>query len=272
MTTANPVVTYWNPKRRMFRSGILSRLPIYRRVNNFGDIVGPVIVERLFALRGLVPPAFVPFDDLAAQRQVLTVGSVLNHARDNDIVWGSGRNGKIADEKHRFKALDVRMTRGPKTRAFLESRGIPCPEIYGDPALLFPTIWKDRIATWRPKTRGLTIIPNLNDPKPKSAEGTVLNPQADLWTVIRTIYESEAVVSSSLHGFVFAEVFGVSARLLASRAEPAFKYEDYMLGTGRGDVRIYDSVAEALSAPGQEPPRFDADRMIEAFPFDAFSA
>ena len=41
------------------------------------------------------------------------------------------------------------------------------------------------------------------------------------------------MVSSSLHGIVIAEAYGVPAVLVASSTEPVFKYEDYYAGTGR---------------------------------------
>ena len=52
--------------------------------------------------------------------KILSIGSVLHFAENGDTVWGTGRNGKIAEDKHIFSALDVRAVRGPKTKEYLE--------------------------------------------------------------------------------------------------------------------------------------------------------
>ncbi len=52
--------------------------------------------------------------------------------------------------------------------------------------------------------------------------------------VIRKILDSEFVISSSLHGLIIADAFGVPSRLLKiTDTEPLFKYRDYYEGTGR---------------------------------------
>ncbi|WKK72505.1 hypothetical protein Q0F99_06055 [Rathayibacter oskolensis] len=41
------------------------------------------------------------------------------------------------------------------------------------------------------------------------------------------------VVGSSLHAIVIGEALGIPVGLIASSAEPPFKYQDYFEGTGR---------------------------------------
>ena len=271
LTTKDPIVAYWDPPRRRFRDPIGRRLPLFAPANNFGDLLGPLVVREIMRREGRPDPACLPLDKAGEARKLLSVGSVLQFARDGDLVWGAGRNGKIPDDRHGFARLDVRMVRGPKTRAFLESRGIACPAVFGDPGLLVPALFADRIAQWGGRRAGVALVANLNDPRPRLRGARTVDPRAPLWSVLRAIHESEVVVSSSLHGFILAEVFGVRARLLASRAEPPFKYEDYFLGTGRDRAYMHATVADALAAPDHPAPVFDAGRMMAAFPFDAFS-
>lgn len=49
-----------------------------------------------------------------------------------DTIWGTGINGKVSEDLHKFEKLDVRAVRGPLTRNYLISKGINCPEVYGD--------------------------------------------------------------------------------------------------------------------------------------------
>ena len=210
------------------------------------------------------------FEAVGGRRKLLSIGSVLHFARNGDVIWGAGRNGKIPDERHSVSRLDVRMVRGPKTRDFLMGRAIEVPELYGDPGLLVPTVFADKVDGWQVGKGEISIVPNLNDPRPDAPAGRIVNPRGPIWSVLRRIAESEMVVSSSLHGLFLAEAFGVPARLLRSRAEPEFKYLDYAQGTGRDNIPAHDSVHAALEAPDHAPPIFDPMRMIGAFPTELF--
>ena len=267
----NPAIACWNPIKRRFRGRIGRRLPFYAPANNFGDVLGPVIVERILQDndRPTTPPQ--SFEQAEGHRKLLSIGSVLHFARDGDAVWGTGRNGKISDAKMSFTDLDVRMVRGPLTRDFLLSRGIDVPEIYGDPGLLVPTLFPEKWAGWKKGSQGPIFVANLNDPKPKNRYGRLIDPCTPVWDVIRAIYESELVLSTSLHGFILAEAFGIRTRLLRSAAESPFKYEDYFKGTGRTELVSYDSIEAARAAPDHPAPVFDPAKMIAAFPLDLFA-
>jgi pyruvyltransferase len=78
-------------------------------------------------------------------------------------------------------------------------------------------------------------------------------------------------VGSSLHAIVVAESLGIPARVIASRAEHPFKYEDYYRGTGRRGVEAAQSMKEAVAMGGRDLPHFDADGLIAAFPVDLWA-
>jgi pyruvyltransferase len=250
----------WNPARPVFGGRIGRRLGPRRRVQNFGDLIGPVVVGALLRRRGL--------DPTSANRsvQLLSVGSVLHHARPGAVVWGSGVNGKIAPAPELLRTLDIRAVRGPRTHRYLSDRGVDgVPAIYGDPALLLPALFPELRAT-RP-THGVTIVPNLNDVAAYDGH-RYLHPRRPLKHCLETIAHSRLVVGSSLHGIIVAEAFGVPARLVRSATEPAFKYDDYYSGTGREHYHAADSVEEALDLGGEPPPSWSEDELVEAFPAD----
>lgn len=233
-----------------------------RRRSNFGDALSAVVVEAMLATRGLTlaSPAARP-------RRLLAIGSILHFAREGDVVWGSGFNGKVPASAHRFQALDVRAVRGPLTRAFLTERGVDAPAVYGDPALLLPALFGDRFQ--RRDDARLSVIPNLHDLPLVAGRPDVVSP-FDPWDqVIDRLLRSRFVVASSLHGAIVAEAFGVPARFVRlSETESRLKYEDYLLGTGRTDESFATSIDEALDMGGMSPPRFDATGLMAAFPFD----
>lgn len=229
-----------------------------------------MIAARLLDKHGYRGEPRVAGEPDAVTPNLFTIGSVLHFARDGDIVWGSGRNGKIPDEAHTFENVDIRMVRGPLTKSFLEARGFSVPNTLGDPGILVAELFPELRALAQKKHYELTVIPNLNDQRAKFSGYPVTNPTEDTWRILERIARSKLVVSASLHGIIVAEALGVPVRVLRSDAEPEFKYLDYFLGTGRSEFTTYETIDSSISGISPEPPSFDAKRMIEAFPYDLF--
>ena len=239
-----------------------NRLP----VNNFGDLLGPYIVEEILTRHGI--------KNVGAEigRRLISVGSVLHFARSGDVVWGSGINGKHIEHDYSLSDLDIRSVRGPLTREQLLKAGHSVPEIYGDPGLLVSRLFRDRLISDDLPRHELTIVPNLNDFSSFKGQNHVLDPCSDMVSCIRRIAGSQLVVGSSLHGMIIAEAFGVPARLIASTHEPTFKYEDYYLGSGRLGYHAAKNISQALELGGEVLPVYDSDRLLNAFPIDLWSA
>ena len=76
-------------------------------------------------------------------KNFLCIGSLLGmpgYANDKTIVWGAGSFGELKGvvPKH------ICSVRGKLTRNILMKKGIECPEVYGDPALLLPLVYNPR--------------------------------------------------------------------------------------------------------------------------------
>jgi pyruvyltransferase len=246
-------VAAWNPVRSSNRWGrhVLRARP----VRNFGDLLGPVIVRELVAQLGL--------GGAVERRRLLAVGSVLHFGRPGDVVWGAGRNAKAGAPPD---GLDVRAVRGPRTGA-----DHPAAVVGGDPALLLAGLRPDLLVHPTRRT-GVAIVPNLNELASVTDRRGILSPRAPLARVLRTIARSTLVVGSSLHGVIVAEALGVPARAVRAVEEPAFKYEDYYLATGRDpDEVVAGSVEEALARGGAPAPRWDPEPLLTAFPADLWA-
>jgi pyruvyltransferase len=254
----------WNPPWPVLRVWVGWRVPWRRPINNFGDLLGPLIVRGIMKQRGLGPEALRP-------ARLLSVGSIMHFAQDGDVIWGSGVHGDIAEEQVTARDLDIRAVRGPRTRAFLLERGITAPEVYGDPALLLPVVMPELREQAQRKRFGVTVVPNYLDLDQNPAwrlSPKVLNPRAPLARVLSRIAASELVVGSSLHGIAVAESLGVPARLVRSAVEIDFKYRDYYEGTGRPGYSPAETIREAIAAGGELPPVFSPQALLAAFPAD----
>jgi len=260
---------YWDALRP-HPSRLLRRAPrrlsrrFDRPARNFGDRLSPLIVSMMLQRAGL-SGAELP------QRRLLAVGSIMHFAQPGDVVWGSGRNGRIADSSHSVAALDIRAVRGPRTRKWLLERGENCPEVFGDPALLLPLLRPDLKELAEQRRYEVTFISHIDDPRLVAPRGIrVLSPRADVETILRTLVRSELVVATSLHPIIVGEAFGVPARSIVNRSEPEFKFADYFLSTGRPDYTRATSITEALALGGEQPPVIDLEPLLASFPLDLF--
>ena len=233
---------------------------------NFGDVLSEVIVTKILADRGRSLK-----DQSSVASRLLAVGSILHLARDGDVVWGSGVNGKMPADRHVFTDLDVRAVRGPLTARFLLQRGINVPKVYGDPALLLPVLFPELKRTHK---ESIVVVPNLHDIAVMKVRGIdFVSPFAGWNVCVDRITGADLVVASSLHAIIIAEAFGVPARYARfSAAEDSFKYDDYALGTGRGGLEPARSIEEAIAMGGAPPIRFDPEALLAAFPIDLWKS
>ncbi|WP_417562199.1 polysaccharide pyruvyl transferase family protein [Microbacterium sp.] len=255
-------VFHWNPVR-IDESADFGGL-----VGNFGDLIGPVLVDRMLP----EPPLGV--DSEAERRTLMSVGSVLHFAPRRSTVWGSGVNFKM---RRRLapgaRELDVRAVRGPLTARTLLQAGAKVPPIFGDPALLLPR-YLPELSTWaRIDTEEALCVPNLNDLDDMRRDAEllgvrVMSPTVPFEHALRAIAASAFVIGSSLHAIAIADALGIPARFIASEREHPFKYRDYLAGSGRPLTRIAANIGEALDLGGHAPPEIDLDALAQSFPYD----
>lgn len=257
-------VLSWNPLRTSEGE------PGGRLVNNFGDLLGPLLVERILGDASVKAPSTQTPDTPV----LVTIGSVVHYAPQGAVLWGTGVNFKLASKlPPHLETLDFRSVRGPYTARLITAEGGRVPPVFGDPALLLPRFMPELRSWGRTGAGGVLVAPNLNDFEEMSETASslghdVLDPRAPLHGVLRTIAESGFVVGSSLHAVAIADSLGIPARFVASAAEGEFKYRDYLAGTGRPLAKISADVDDALESGGHAPPDVDLDAVLAAFPRD----
>lgn len=260
---------HWNP-RRSIPIPRIGRLPLPGRINNFGDLIGPLVT------RAMLRQLRLSEKSSSGERVTLfTVGSVLHFASNGDVVWGTGINGKVSNDKYAWQSLDVRAVRGPSTRRWLERHyDLEVPPVYGDPALL---LFDGALARpTREPRREYCLIPNLNDERVVRGRELVVSPRQELSTIVNAIATSEFVVTSSLHALIISELLGVPVGLVRPGREALFKYEDYVTGTQRDELAVFDTVEHALrhlrarSAADDPLSGWSKEPLVDAFPRDLF--
>ena len=173
----------------------------------------------------------------------MAVGSVLQTCRDkNTMVWGTGfisDSSKIVIRPKRICAV-----RGPRTRALLLKQNISCPKIFGDPALLFPTIYRPEIA----REYKLGIIPHYKDASShildkfrNNEEIKIIDVNSDIYNFAKDVCKCKSIASSSLHGLIAADAYQIPSlwiKISNNIIGGDFKFYDY-----------YDSIGESMVLP-----------------------
>lgn len=213
---------------------------------NWGDYANLKLAE-LISGKTVIPSKYMPFSP-----KIAMMGSILPWAMDKTtIVWGSGcLNSRDPLWENIEKPMKVCAVRGPLTRNVLIEHGIDCPEVYGDPALLFPRYYQ-------PKTRKLHkigIIPHISSVKrakeiANSLNGDIvlINPgEFSSWNeFIDQIVSCEIVFSASLHGIIIADAYGVPNVWASFSGEEHpdnnFKFHDYFLSVGKSIEKPLDA-------------------------------
>ncbi len=214
-----------------------------RKLTNFGDLLGPYLFR---ILSGLEPVHTIP-TNRSLGTVYLTVGSILHWCRDNCIVWGSG----IVRRSEQFpRPHAVYATRGPYTRRRFLELGYPCPEVYGDPGLILPRVF--RPAASHPRTP-LGVVAHYVDKEvarrlvQQSPDVLMIDVFDPVERVAALIASCERVVSSSLHGVIIAHAYGVPAAWV--------KFSDNLWGD---DVKFLDYFASVGIAGAPLPARIEA--------------
>lgn len=199
----------------------------FRGVPNVGDQLSLHIVKGMTNKR--VVPAYS-----SRQPHLLAIGSILHYASGNSYVWGSGFLGPDFLPRYidttKITALRGRLSLELASTTFGEIKDIPL----GDPALLAPSLYDPRNLIEKKGVIG--VVPHYADydhfmKKFNSAIGMkVISVRSSPEAFIDEICSCDAVLSSSLHGLILSDSYGIPNKRLVfgNRLLGAdFKFTDY---------------------------------------------
>lgn len=167
-------------------------------------------------------PELVHANTFQAKPHYLCIGSILTYCDPASIVWGSGFLS--AEDKLTREPAKICAVRGPLSRAALLKQRVYCPEVYGDPALLLPRFYNPQIR----KRHNLGVVLHWGDVNNAKMFKHVILPTSPPFKFIDEILACKAILSSSLHGLIVAEAYGIPAdQLVLSEDHYQFKFDDY---------------------------------------------
>lgn len=219
--------------------------------NNWGDFIAPVICKYITGQES----EHLPENNTYEGTSYAIIGSILSWL-DNPrvIVWGCGF---ITKDGLLRKNIQIRAVRGRLTRDIILKQGCDCPEVYGDPVLLFPRYYNPNIR----KTHRLGIIPHYIDKevawvKKIPDDVKIIDICGDSHGFIDEVLSCEMIASSALHGLVLADAYGIPnvwIKLSDNVGGDGFKFRDYFssinkkefcldVDEGTSIKSVYDSI------------------------------
>lgn len=163
------------------------------------------------------------------------MGSILHHLPPDYDGYVLGA-GKLYDwYQPQLQDAHVLALRGPLTAA-----GYKGHPVLADPGILAPDLVTVETKLW-----STGVIPHLTDTRletmrefTSAPDSVVIHPWRDPLWVVRTIGECRRIVTSSLHGLIVADAFGIPRRFVYSPTLDSpheggrFKFDDYSASIG----------------------------------------
>ena len=279
---------------------------------NFGDLLSRYIVEKLSGRQ------VVKYNYKSKEYHLCAIGSILNRNEicSSALIWGSGFLSPQKTYKIRLTYVRQRLlgkagrpiiyaVRGKMTRDIFLRAGYSCPAVYGDPALVMPFLYKPKFSPIKNRV-GIVLhekheedIPNLFEKSIKygGLRIPVKRDYLNITNFIDEVCSCEFIVSSSLHGLIIANAYGVPAvRLIVNghsihpnkydNFRQDFKFDDYLsglnalaIGTNNADYQFpyfvlndNEELSEAhiskMEKIAKKPEfKWSTEKLISSFPY-----
>lgn len=220
-------------------------LKYYQGYPNAGDQFSRVVAQHYFS------PDIISCDHRPlAEPNLLLLGSILKWCDTMSHVCGAGLISSVS--KVATPPKHINCVRGPLTDFFLERQGLQAANSFGDPGILAPRIFPQNASV----DAQVGVIPHFVDggsPWIKFCQQKgvlVIDTLSPLKEYFENLQRCEIILSSSLHGIIFAHAYGKPAlwiELSDNVIGRGFKFFDYYLSMGVSPemvtrLRILDNV------------------------------
>lgn len=240
---------------------------------NFGDNLTGYLIEKITG-------KFPVYIDMGVKvPKVIGPGSILNWCDGTCMAWTCGIANAGDNINPNTKIFSVR---GPIARERALKCGAKCPDIFGDGGLLLNRFYHPKLNTYLSGSE-IGIIPHWRDQYDSmdfiEKHGfKFINVFDPIEKVADQIVSCYKILSSSLHGIITADSYGVPANRLIVTGKIGgdnTKFDDHdlaVLGTKRKTWNIKDleslkpeEIYKMIEIP--KKPTWDNDKILKARPF-----
>ena len=254
-------------------------LQYFTGVNNVGDRLNPYLIRELFGLP-------VHLEVRPDRRRLIAIGSFIEAANELSDVWGTGAIGATSTIPS-LRSEMIHALRGKHTHKRLRENGLVLADMpLGEPGFLVSLLrdyfdhrkqyrigiaahYVDRLHPWVQK---LLADPGVVD----------LNVHRPVEEFLARLAECETVVSSSLHGLVLAEAFGIPnvwVQLSDKVVGDGFKFRDWFSLADHPqtepispvDGNLDELVRDLSQRATLHDFRIDPEELVRAFPKDSLT-
>ena len=247
------------------------KLHWWKAVPNFGDALSQLVVAHV---SGREVQHTGP-----KRAELWALGSLMHVLRQNrdefkgrPIVWGTGQLGHVPRDV--VEHIGIALLRGPLGAALL---GVEARQ-FGDPGLLV----KDVLGPAPARQDVIGLVPHhtqIEDPAlhahlQREPRLKLIDPREPCEAVCLDIAACAHVISSSLHGLIVADAYGVPNTWMHPGTQSHFKYYDYAASVGRAlplPLRLED-LPQALSGLSDKMPYQDGIAACQAALYETFPA
>ncbi len=205
-------------------------LKYFQKFPNVGDVFSLVVAKHYFS-KNIIPLKDRPVNET----NLVLLGSILHWADSQSVVCGTGF--MFRDSKPAAPPKTIVCVRGPLTAELLIKQGITPPNRFADPGVLAPLLFKRKFD----EKHKIGIIPHYADAHSpwigqcKKQGIKVIDVFSPLKKFFADLQKCEVILSSSLHGLIFAHAYGKPAvwiELSDKVAGNGFKFFDYYQSVG----------------------------------------
>lgn len=269
---------------------------------NFGDELSLYLVEKITNRKFKAASV----DD----EKLIAIGSLLENRllRTKSLVWGTGTLTGTSIVPPKKKIFPLRRfcqttkylisnrfgsnfakfyaVRGPLTATFVRECGFNCPSVYGDPAVLLPRYFSPSIE--KEYNVGLILHhtqENFFDKKILSDYGIRLisilrEGNQDIEDFVTEVCSCERIFSTSLHGLIIAQAYGINAQWIRLANFPihgdeCHKFYDYFLGVNQPiqEPLVIQNTIESISTLSNihiesAKWQYNDEKLLDVFPLE----
>lgn len=213
---------------------------------NFGDDLNIYLLNKILPdtiILKKIKGKLSKFSFLKSKPYLMFIGSILKNDIENAIILGAGV--MYDSEKFSGQPKEIYSVRGPLSAAKLLDYGYKKTNLFGDPALILSKF----ITPSKVKRHSIGFVPHYVDKENPLSLRLIhdlgihfIDIQSEPYEFIEELTSCEYIISSSLHGIIAADSYGIPSRWVKISSlvhGEGFKFRDYFNSVGKTNLNPF---------------------------------